>query len=306
MRLRTPSRTFVVVGVAAAVVLGGAAVAQAAPSTARGPVLIHGTETRSVSAPAAIRPGLVQLHNTGRMDIAIFKKKHAGITRLVHDLGGGGGSGASGGGSSSGSGGGSAAPAVARAGARAGSKPNPLLRDFSLVTTVAAKSSAYVQLGRGTYFLLGDELMQPRAADIRTLTVTGPVANSRPAAARGQLIVEKTGVLQVSRAAMPRGAWLHIHNGAGTVRGFFLLAVAKSATSAEIAAFLARPTARRAAPIVQVRSLSDVRTLIVGANRNLWTNLPLHAGRWLIATGSLATLSGPGFTAHHVGLLTVR
>lgn len=267
-------KTLAVAGIAAALVAGSTAVADAA-TTARAGVPVHAVTKHTVAVPAVMHPGRIRFHNTGARPLYVLKKRQAGVGRLVKDLN-----------------------------AATGSiGPGRLVRDFTLYDVIDGGSYVYLSLSRGTYYFADASLEHYSTGAVRTVSVRGTTRNASAPRSRA-LVVPQTGAL-TAPATLARNGYVHVENRTGHVQEVLVFGLARSATATQVQAFLAAPTFESlfSLPLNSYRELA-----ILGGHRDLWSQGPHRASRFLIVTIGMGSSTSelPALHKSRVRLLTVR
>jgi hypothetical protein len=269
-----PTKVIAVAIAAGLVVAAGSGVADAAPKH-RATISVHVTKKHhQVVAPALTRPGLVHVRNTGSHEIILIAKKHAGVSRLVKDI-------------------------------NRSEVSNRLVRDFSFIGALDPHSDAYVKLGRGTLYLVDGEVDKVTASEVHSVRVSGKKLSAKGPRSR-TVLVDAHGKVRLP-ATLPRQGYLHLINNSGSIRVVFGFGVGKSATTAQIDAFLADPTDDNFIALRPNGNIAPSEVLAPHTSR-FYAGYRAAAGRYIVlevgpndkVSGNLIAPKG------QVSLLTVR
>jgi hypothetical protein len=244
-----------------ALVAGSTAVTAAADAaTTRPAQAVHVSRTHHVVAPATLRPGLVDLRNTGGASVYVVRKTSWGVKTFVADYN-----------SPSGAG---------------------FQRHFITRVHLYGHRDAYLKLTRGTYYLVDGTRSQISAGLVKTVTVRGTYWNA-PAPASRLVTISGRGSKLTAPSTLPTRRYLHVLNRTGKTQWVELFRVGSRTSASALAAFVANPTMRKLGRL----DLRSVQYPFLGsAHQSLYYGFRASAGRYLMITlGFTPTSNRPQF-----------
>jgi hypothetical protein len=245
------SRKLVVSAVTAAALVGVtlAAPAAGAATHGRGVTKVHASAKHTVTVPKTLRPGVVHLRNTGSRALFVFGRKKEGTTALAKYLN-----------------------------SQSEKTAKKAFTRFDFVEIVKPHTDDYVGLKRGTYYLADASVDRVKASRIRSVTVSGKVSNAKRPAVR-TVTYGKHGLSPLAANGPARG-YLRVRNNGTSPLVVETLRVKASATAAQVAAVVNKPTWDG------VDKVADYETVTVagylGARHDVTTTASLRSGRYLV------------------------
>lgn len=178
---------------------------------ARPAVKIHVSSAKHVIAPDTLRPGLVQVKNTGRKQIYLVRRTKAkwGVSTFVKDYN---------------------APT-----------PTGLARHFVTLDALLAHRDVFVPLTRGTYFFVDGGPTRINAGNVKTVIVKGTTWNAaKPASTAAP--ISGTGATLGVPTTLPTHRYLHFKNATDYTVVVVMFRVGPGTSNAALARFVAKPT----------------------------------------------------------------
>ena len=164
-------------------------------------------------------------------------------------------------------------------------------------------SDDYLRLAKGTYYFGDAYTNKIKAANLRTVTVTGRRIDAKVPAHR-TIALSKHATLPRT-ATISRHSWLRLASYAGRPYAIGTFPVAKSATSAQLTDLLNAPSFEK---FVDLAGDFSVPTLnkVLGAHRSVTSANRLWRGRYMVLAFPISGNISPSLHRGQVSLLPVR
>ena len=250
---------------------GGTAAADARTAHHRATVVVHTTSKHKVAGPAKTRPGMARFHNTGSHAIILVTPRHgASKATLARDLN---------------------ADTAGR-----------IIKDFTVADALSAKTTTYLHLSRGTYYLADLDRDHFTKATVATLRVTGSTVNAKTPKAR-QVVVTTHDTIS-SPASIAAGSELRFRNESAHLQELFLWPVATKVTTAQLNAFVAKPSF---AKLYDVVSGEPAYLALLSSKMRATSSEHSATGRYLLLTFTFTQHTNePKLKAGDVRVTTVK
>lgn len=248
-----------------------ASVASAAPAAPRHGQPVHADGTGHIVIPSTLRPGLVDLRNTGTDAVVAVRRTKYGVNTFVKDWN--------------------------------DASPVGFVQHWITQTLLAGGTDQYLPLKRGTYYLADGNLKTISASLVKTVTVTGSYRNAVAPAGAVRVTVSGSHSALSAPAALPTHGYLSVRNLTSRFQIVNLDRIGPGTSDAQLRAFVRAPS------VARLRQL-DIRAVLypfyASGGQSTISRLHTSGGRYLLVALTYTHKPQPSLGKGQARVVTLR